>query len=148
VTPIGFRPVLRQVEHVDTDASGVVHFARYPSLLETALLANLERLGVGLGALAGLGLELVVADLAMRYRAPARYADELSLETAVGHLGAARARIDGTVRRTADGAELATGSLVVAVVDTTNGIPCALPPVLHDALTEARVDAPRHHALA
>ncbi|MEK8107760.1 hypothetical protein NKG94_26990 [Micromonospora sp. M12] len=34
-----------RVEHVDTDAAGVVHFTRYASLLESALLENLDRLG-------------------------------------------------------------------------------------------------------
>lgn len=133
----GLLPVRRRVEHADTDASGVVHFARYASLLETALLENLERLGAGLGELARDGAELVVAELTLRYRVPARYPDELSLETAVGHLGAARVRVDGTVRRCADGTELATGTLLLATVDRA-GTPRALSPSLHHILTEAR----------
>lgn len=134
--------VRRTVEHADTDASGVVHFARYASLLETAVLTNLEGLGVGLAALADDGAELVVAELTMRFRLPARYPDVLSLETAVGHLGAARVRIDGVVRRAADGAELATGTLLFGLVDRETGTPRALSPalhrVLHDLATEAR----------
>lgn len=136
-------PVRRRVEHADTDASGVVHFARYPVLQENALLENLERLGVGLGALAATGFDLVVTESTTKYRSPARYPDELSLEPAVGHLGAARARIDTTIRRIADGAELATGSLVVAVVDRSTGAPCALSPALHAVLEEIRSDADR-----
>ncbi|KAF2774999.1 acyl-CoA thioesterase [Streptomyces coelicoflavus] len=130
--------VRRRVEHADTDASGVVHFARYPALQETALLENLERLGAGLGELARGGFDLVVVEATTRYRAPARYPDELSLEPAVGHLGAARARIDTTIRRAADGAELATGSLVVALTDRTTGAPRALPPDLRTVLEETR----------
>jgi acyl-CoA thioester hydrolase len=136
-------PVRRRVEHADTDASGVMHFARYPVLLEVALLANLERLGVGLGALAREGFDLVVTEATTRYRAPARYPDELSLEPVVGRLGAARARIDTTIQRTADGVELATGSLVVALTDRGTGAPCALPPALHAILEETRSDVHR-----
>ncbi|MBP2330537.1 acyl-CoA thioester hydrolase [Kibdelosporangium banguiense] len=131
-------PVRRRVEHVDTDASGVVHFARYASLLETALLENLERLGVGLGVLARDRAELFMVEVRMRYRASARYPDELSVETAVGHVGAARVRIDGTVRRSADGVELAGGMLVLGLVDSADGTARALSPALHDVLTEAR----------
>lgn len=136
-------PVRRRVEHADTDASGVVHFARYPALQETALLQNLERLGVGLAVLAGAGFDLVVTEATTRYRSPARYPDELSLEPAVGHLGAARARIDTTIRRVADDAELATGSLVVALTHRTTGAPCALLPALYAVLEETRADALR-----
>ncbi|GAB3838686.1 acyl-CoA thioesterase [Kribbella italica] len=130
-------PVVRKVEHVDTDASGVVHFARYASLIETALLDNLERLGVGLGALAAEGADLVVSELRLRYLASARYPDELSLETAVDHVGAARVRINGVVRRTADGVELATGTLVLGLVDRSDGSARTLLPALHHTLTEA-----------
>lgn len=136
-------PVCRRVEHADTDASGVVHFARYPVMQETALLVNLERLGVGIGALAGGGFDLVVVEARTRYRSPARYPEELSLETVVGHLGAARARIDTVIRRAADGVELVTGSLVVAVTDRATGAPCPLPPALHAVLEETRFDVPR-----
>lgn len=136
-------PVRRRVEHADSDASGVVHFARYPALQETALLANLERLGVGLDVLARAGFDLVVTESTTRYRAPARYPDELSLEPTVGHLGAARARIDTTIRRIADGAELATGSLVVALTDRVTGAPCVLFPALHAVLEETRSDVHR-----
>lgn len=136
-------PVHRRVEHADTDASGVVHFARYPVLQENALLENLERLGAGLGVLAAAGFDLVVTESTTKYRSPARYPDELSLEPVVGHLGGARARIDTTIRRIADGAELATGSLVVALVDRTTGAPCALSPALHAILEETRSDAVR-----
>ncbi|WP_249998259.1 thioesterase family protein [Actinoplanes sp. M2I2] len=136
-------PVRRSVEHADTDASGVVHFARYPALQETALLANLERLGVGLGVLASAGFDLVVTEATTRYLAPARYPDELNLEPVVGRLSVARARIDTTVRRTTDGAELATGSLVVALTDRATGAPCALLPVLHAVLEESRSDVHR-----
>lgn len=133
-------PIRRRVEHADTDASGVVHFARYPALQETALLENLERLGVGLDVLAAAGFDLVVTEATTKYRSPARYPDELRMVPVVGHLGAARARIDVTIRRGADDAELATGTLVVALTDRTTGAPCVLLPALRAVLEETRSD--------
>ncbi|MFD5568860.1 acyl-CoA thioesterase [Streptomyces cadmiisoli] len=140
--PAGARllPVRRRVEHSDTDAYGVVHFARYPAMQETALLDNLERLGVGLAVLAEEGLGLIVVEARTRYHAPARYPDELTLEPVVGHLGIARARIDTLIRRTTDGAELASGSLVVALTDRLTGAPRTLSPALYTVLEENRSD--------
>ncbi|MER5648745.1 acyl-CoA thioesterase [Streptosporangium sp. NPDC002524] len=109
------RPLLtrvrRRVEHVDTDASGVVHFARYPSLLETAALENLDRLGVGIDALAREGLDLVVTEMSMRYHASARFLDRLDLEISVLHVGAASFRLSGTVLRALPEPDSATGSV-------------------------------------
>jgi acyl-CoA thioester hydrolase len=128
----------RTVEHVDTDASGVVHFSRYASLLETAVLENLEALGCGVSAIEADGLDLAVAELRMRYVAPARYADRLRIRTAVEHLGAAQCRVTGTVRRCApqgdDETLVAQGHLVLCVVRRADGAPTALPTALRSAL--------------
>ncbi|WP_329080862.1 MULTISPECIES: acyl-CoA thioesterase [unclassified Streptosporangium] len=138
--------VRRRVEHVDTDASGVVHFARYPSLLETAALENLDRLGVGIDALARDGLDLVVTELSMRYHASARFLDQLDLEISVLHVGAASFRLSGTVlcvrpEREEEPRRLSTGVLVFGVVDRTTGAACALPEQLRKSLKECRHDA-------
>lgn len=155
-------PVRRRVEHVDIDASGVVHFARYPSMLESAALENLDRLGVGLDALARDGLDLVVAEMSMRYHASARFLDRLDLEISVLHVGGASFRLSGTVlrvrpdseREPGSGAEperesghegeplrLSTGVFVFGVVDRTTGAACALPEQLRKTLKECRHDA-------
>lgn len=130
----------RRVEHVDTDAAGVVHFTRYASLLETAAVENLERLGVGVRDLRDEDLDLVATRLQMRYSAPARFFDLLRVEVRVDRVGGASFHVSGTVHL-ADAdpeAPLASGSLVLCAVDRSSGSAVALPRrmrrVLHDCL--------------
>ncbi|PZG46582.1 4-hydroxybenzoyl-CoA thioesterase [Spongiactinospora gelatinilytica] len=135
--------VRHRVEHVDIDASGVVHFARHASLLETAALSDLDRLGAGIDVLAGLGLDLVVVDLRMRYQAPARFLDHLDLAVCVLHVGAASFRLSGTISRvpSGPGAEaqvLSTGVFVFGVAGRACGTARPLPEKLRTLLKECR----------
>jgi acyl-CoA thioester hydrolase len=130
--------VRRRVEHVDTDASGVVHFTRYPSLMETAVLENLAGRGIGADELGVEGLDLVLTDLSMRYLAPASFLDPLTAEVALAHLGFARFRMSGVVSREEDlrgtAKPLATGVLVFGVVDRASRTARALPECLRAVL--------------
>lgn len=123
----------RRIEHVDTDAAGVVHFTRYLSLLESAVLENLDRLGIGLAAFAEMGYDLVVTETRLRHHAGARFLDHVSAEVTVGHLGPASFRMSGIVRGPAG--DLATGTLVFGVVDA-HGHPTTVPARLAAALKE------------
>lgn len=119
----------RMVEHSDTDAGGVVHFSRYASLLETAVLENLERLGVGVRRLGDDGLELAISQLQLNYFAPARFYDELRIRLQIDQVGGASWRVSGAVYRgeVGTGTLLAHGSLVLCVVDRTAGTAVPLP---------------------
>ncbi|MFV2010009.1 MULTISPECIES: acyl-CoA thioesterase [unclassified Micromonospora] len=136
----GLHDVRRRVEHVDTDAGGVVHFSRYASLLETALLDNLERLGVGVGALVDAGLDLTVTELQVRYRAPAKFPDPLRIAVRVQRLGGAYCQIAGAVHRESGGVRggdlLADGSLRICVTRRSDGAATALPDPLRAALRD------------
>jgi acyl-CoA thioester hydrolase len=136
------RPTHRRVEHLDTDASGVVHFARYASLLETAVLENLHELGAGLSALHEHGLDLAVTELRMRYHAPARFLDELELQAAIVHVGAAQVRVEGAIllRTGSEPTLLAAGLLVLGTLDRSSGSPAVLPPPIRSVLEENRHD--------
>ncbi|ADO70561.1 acyl-CoA thioesterase [Stigmatella aurantiaca] len=130
----------RRVEHVDTDASGVVHFSRYASMLETAGLEELERRGAGLDVLSLQGLDLRVRELRVSYRAAARFQDWLLLVPAVEHVGPASLKLGVKLYREGSGPEpllLAFGSLDMAVVNRENGVPACLPPSLSSALKQA-----------
>lgn len=124
--PAGVR---HRVEHVDTDASGVVHFSRYASLIETGALEKLEGLGVGLGLLESLGLDLRVSELRIRYVAPARFRDLLLVEARIERVGAASVRLSGSVFREGGGEPvlLARGELNLAVVDKEKGTATYIP---------------------
>ncbi|MFJ6573334.1 acyl-CoA thioesterase [Streptomyces sp. NPDC091292] len=134
--------VRRRVEHVDTDASGVVHFSRYFSWLETATLENLERLGIGLDGFARADLDLVATDVSMRYHASARFLDHIRVKVDVEKVGPARFQISGKVFREIsrattrensrenpgdDSVLLASGRLLFGTVAISTGAPSLLP---------------------
>ena len=156
----GPRPLRRRVEHVDTDAAGVVHFTRYASLIETALLEDLEAMGVGTRLMNEHKLQPAVTELRMRYGAAARFPDRIEVRTGIDHVGGASWRVSGTVRRVPDRADdgldradggsdraeagsvradaragtlLATGTLVLCLVNAA-GTPAPLPAALRAAL--------------
>jgi acyl-CoA thioester hydrolase len=135
------------VEHVDTDASGIVHFSRYASLLETVVLDFLETSGAGLAVLAEHGLELVVTELRIKYVNSARYLDVLFGGAVIDHVGGAQFRSGATLyREEAIGActKLVTGSLTFGTVRRASGTPAALPAVVRNTLKGLFADAERH----
>ncbi|GGQ65158.1 acyl-CoA thioesterase [Couchioplanes azureus] len=138
----GVPAVTRRVEHVDTDAAGVVHFSRYASLLETAILETLETLGAGVHRLLGEGLDLAVTDLRMTYLAPARFLDDLAIQVSVDQVGGASCRLAGEIARVAPGpaTPLAHGTLRLCAVRRTDQKPAPLPGWMRTILRDAKDD--------
>lgn len=132
--------VRHRVEHVDTDAAGVVHFSRYASLMETAALEELERRGTGLGVFEAQGLELRVRELRISYRGAARFRDGLLLVPSLENVGPASLKVVVKVYRDGSGPEpllLASGSLDLAVVNRESGGPVCIPETLKAVLQQA-----------
>ncbi|GAA2793116.1 acyl-CoA thioesterase [Saccharopolyspora taberi] len=120
-------PALRhRVEHVDTDAAGVMHFSRYASLAETAVLSFLHHNGTGLDLFQRHGTELAVTDLHIRYLAPARFRDVVLATTTLERATAATLRARADLARDT-GEPLAVAKLVLCAVDTGTGRAVALP---------------------
>ena len=126
--------VCRRIEHVDTDAAGVVHFARYASLLETAVLENLERLGIGVQQLGDDRLELAISELRINYFASARFYDLVRIGVSIDRVGGASATVSGAIHR--DETLLASGSLVFCVVGQAGGGVEPLPDRMRKALRD------------
>ena len=66
---------LARVNYSETDQMGVVYHANYLVWLDIARTEHLRRTGVTYADLERRGLRLVVGDLRVRYRQPARYDD-------------------------------------------------------------------------
>jgi acyl-CoA thioester hydrolase len=131
--------VRHRVEHVDTDASGVMHFSRYTSLIETAALEKLEELSAGLMAFQAVGLDLLVHELRIKYLSPAHFRDNLLLEGSIEHLGPVRIRFAVKILRESSDADpslLAVGNLELAVVDRERVQPVPIPDKLRMLLGE------------
>ena len=98
------------VRYAETDQMGVVHHASYLVYLEEARTAYMASLGASYGELERSGVGLAVRRAEVRYRAPARYEDELLVRTRVVRVGAASVTFDYEVERPRDGGRVASGS--------------------------------------
>jgi len=67
-----------RVRYAETDAMGIVHHAVYPVWMELGRSDLLRQLGQGYAEWEAQGVRMAVAEISLKYRAPARY-DELVL---------------------------------------------------------------------
>ena len=81
-----------RVRYVECDPMGVAHHSTYPIWFEMGRTEMLRAQGGRYRDLESAGVFLVVSDLTIRFRAPARYDDELVLQTHLIEGGRARIR--------------------------------------------------------
>ena len=105
----------------DTDVAGVVYYANYLKFMERARSDLLARIGVDQRAAleAGEGV-YVVADVSIRYKAPAKLGDDLVVVTELKEIRAASVLIHQRVMR--DG-QVLTDATVTAAFLTLDGRP-------------------------
>ena len=115
----------------DTDLSGVVYHANYLRWFERARSDMLRLLGIDQRAAheAGMGA-YAVSDLAIRYRAPARLDDVVTVRSRTLEVGAASCRIAQAAWR--EGTLLADGEVRAAFV-APDGKPRRQSPVWREA---------------
>jgi acyl-CoA thioester hydrolase len=120
-----FRHTLR-VYWEDTDAGGVVFYANYLKFFERARTEWLRHLGVGQQALReATGAMFVVTDTQLRFRAPARLDDELSVTVELHQRGTASMKIKQAAWR--GDTLLAEGEIRIGCVDDVNFRPRRIP---------------------
>ena len=106
-----------RVRFCETDLMGIVHHGSYVAYMEVARVEWLRRRGVSYASWASRGLHLAVVELSLRYRAPARFDDELDVGVWLGEKRAASVRFDYRMVRVSDGTLCAEGSTRLACVD-------------------------------
>jgi len=120
------------VGYGDTDQGGVVHHAVYLRWLEHGRTEFLRAHGVDYRTFElddRMGLPVVKAEL--RYAKPARFDDELVVETRVGRLSRATIRFDYTIRRGDD--RLVDAWITLACVRLPEQKLCSVPGVIREA---------------
>lgn len=109
----------------DTDAGGVVYHASYLRFMERGRTELLRERGIDQGALQrDKGLIFVVSDMNIRFRAPGKIDDELTVETAVHETGGASLRLKQKVMR---GADVLVEADVTCAVISREGRPTRIP---------------------
>src|ERR1043165_4560744 len=99
-----------RVRYPEVDAMGYLHHSRYLQYFEMGRVELLRQLGVSYADLERQGIFFVVVKVEVRYKAPARYDEELTLTTKV---------VKQTTVRIDHAYDLRRGDTVLAEATTT-----------------------------
>jgi acyl-CoA thioester hydrolase len=114
-----------KVRFSETDAQGVAHHAAYLDWLEVARVEYLAQIEGGYQGLRDQGIEATTLEAHVRYRAPARFDDELVIRARCGDVRGARFRFDYVIER--EGEEIADGWTTHACVNAQTLRPTRMP---------------------
>lgn len=121
-----------RVYYEDTDLAGIVYYANYLKFIERGRSEWVRSLGLDQARLkADTGIVFAVRRVEADYLRPARYDDELVVETRAVSISAARIVLDQAVMR---GAERLFAAQVVLVCLAGGGQPARIPALLRQKL--------------
>ena len=89
----------KKIYYHDTDAGGVVYYANYLKYLEEARTELLREEGVDISELAGKGILFAVKRTEINYKAPARYADTLTIMASISKVKNASLEFTQSIKR-------------------------------------------------
>ena len=121
-----------RIYYEDTDFSGFVYHANYLKFCERARSDYLRVKGVDQKAMFAEGAAFVVRRMDCNFLAPARFEDELSVETDFKEMVGARFELFQTIRR--EQTTLFTAAVTVVLIDS-KGRPKRITPELASLLT-------------
>jgi acyl-CoA thioester hydrolase len=107
-----------RVNYSETDQMGVVYHARYLVWLDIARTEHLRRSGMSYRELEASGLRLVVSEVAVRYRQPARYDDSVRIRCWVREAASRRVDFGYEIAHAEEDRQLATASTSLIALDT------------------------------
>jgi acyl-CoA thioester hydrolase len=107
-----------RVRYAETDQMGVVYHANYLVWFEVGRVEFIRKLGMDYRSMEREdGIGIAVVDVSARYKYPARYDDELIIETRLVAARGAVVKFVYRIVRSADGMLLCEGETVHVVVD-------------------------------
>jgi acyl-CoA thioester hydrolase len=106
-----------RVNYSETDQMGVVYHARYLVWLDIARTEHLRLAGMSYRELEEAGLRLVVGEVSVRYRQPARYDDRVRIRCWVRDLASRRIDFGYALDRADDDHLLATAFTSLLALD-------------------------------
>jgi acyl-CoA thioester hydrolase len=108
-----------RVRYAETDQMGVVYHANYLIWFEVGRVEYIRQLGLDYKSMEREeGCGIAVVDVSVRYKAPARYDDELVVQTRLITARGTLIRFGYKILRAADEVLLCEGETVHVVVDT------------------------------
>lgn len=124
-----------RVNYSEVDQMGVVYHARYIVWLDMARTEHLRRAGTTYREMEASGYRLVVGELQMRYRQPARYDDLVRIRCWVRELASRKVTFGYAIELADDGRLLATGTTAMLVL-SADMAPTRLPDDIRSVLME------------
>ena len=106
-----------RVRYAETDQMGVVHHSNYVVWCELGRTDYMREVGVSYAELERDGLLLAVAELQLRYGAPARYDDEIRVFTRIARVQSRAITFTYDIRRAATDERLASASTRLIATD-------------------------------
>jgi len=116
---------LYRVKFFDTDTFGVVHHSNYIRWFETGRVEFLRTLGIDLNNMMSDGILFPIIEIGAKFHAPARFDDELEIETTGEALTKAKLQFNYKIRRIGEEKVLVEGNSTN--VFTHGGKICRLP---------------------
>jgi len=131
-----------RVRYPETDHMGVVHHTHYLTWFEVGRTEFMRERGRTYADMERAGIFMPVAGAECRYLSPARYDEEIEIETRVASASRIRVEFAYVATRVADGRLLASGR-TIHVATTPAGAPRRMPQEYVDALTGEHGAPPR-----
>ncbi len=110
------------VRYAETDQMGIAHHANYLIWCELARTDHMRQQGVSYRAMEEQGVRLPVIDAQLRYRAAARYEDELQVHCWIRDVSSRRVVFGYLVERSGDQRLLATATTSLIAVNSTHDV--------------------------
>lgn len=125
-----------RVRYAETDQMGVAHHGSYVVWCEVGRTDYLRMFGTSYAELEKAGIQLPVADLALRYHASARYNDQIRVETTLSQVKSRTLTFDYVITNVTTGTRLVTAQSTLVSLDE-HGQVTALPVELRTQLLAA-----------
>ena len=128
-----FRHRIR-VRYSECDQQGVVFYPHYLAWFDVAMTELFRAAGHPYGEMTADGVDMMVAEASIRYRAPARFDEEVELVAAVERLGSTSMKTALGAERPPTGETLVEGELRHVFIDLATLRKTEIPPRLRAAL--------------
>lgn len=122
------------VRYVECDPLGVAHHSSYVVWFEVVRGEYMRRHPEKYAELDRQGAFLPIAEMRVRYRAPARHGDEITVRSWIAELKSRRVTFAHEVRRAGDGQVLAEGETAHICLDLETGALRTIPPKVREGL--------------
>ncbi len=115
-----------RVRYGETDQMGYCYYGNYAQYFEVGRVEALRSLGMSYRELENMGVMLPVSDYHVKYKAPAKYDDELKIVTHIKSIAGARITFDYEIYNETDHL-IATATTTLVFVDKTTMRPSKPP---------------------